>query len=204
MTRQANPRQLTSRSEREAHARKLRAEGLLLREIGAEMGISTKTVHNWLCDPGGVRLRARKDSYRGTCEVCGAQTDGSDGRDAAPSVCIVCLTWTPEAILEAIRDWAHAHGGNPPKQMASIHADGKLPCEQTVRKRFGTWSAAIRAAGFEPYNDRRRETTEAMAQALSEGMTLEQVGERFGCTPSNVWQRINRIGLSVTELRRAA
>ena len=31
--------------------------------------------------------RCRKASYAGACEVCGARTDGSNGRDAAPKRC---------------------------------------------------------------------------------------------------------------------
>lgn len=64
----------------------LRSEGLLMRQIAERMGVAVSTVDSWLNDPDGSRLRARKDSYRGTCEVCGARTDGSAGR-RAPTRC---------------------------------------------------------------------------------------------------------------------
>src|SRR5438105_15759202 len=57
-----------SRSAREALARELRGRGLRLREIADELGVAISTVDSWLNDPGGERLRARKDSYRGRCE----------------------------------------------------------------------------------------------------------------------------------------
>jgi DNA-binding NarL/FixJ family response regulator len=45
----ARPRR--ERPQSVAEASRLRNEGLLLREIGAELGVSAKTVHAWLSDP---------------------------------------------------------------------------------------------------------------------------------------------------------
>jgi hypothetical protein len=61
----ARPRR--ERAQSVAEARRLRHEGLLLREIGAELGVSAKTVHAWLLDPEGSKARERKRRYRAVC-----------------------------------------------------------------------------------------------------------------------------------------
>jgi transposase len=78
-------------AEKVTEAQRLRAEGLKLREIGERMGVPLKTAANWLSAPDGSRLRARKESYRGTCVDCGAPTNGSRGRGPnAPKRCVSC------------------------------------------------------------------------------------------------------------------
>jgi hypothetical protein len=66
----ARPRR--ERAQSVAEASRLRREGLLLREIGAQMGVSAKTVHAWLSDPDGSKARERKSRYHdGVCRDCG-------------------------------------------------------------------------------------------------------------------------------------
>jgi hypothetical protein len=66
----ARPRR--ERAQSVAEASRLREEGLLLREIGARLGVSAKTVHAWLSDPeGGSKARERKRRYRAICVDCG-------------------------------------------------------------------------------------------------------------------------------------
>lgn len=172
-----------TRAEREAHVRKLRDQGMLLREIAAEMGVATQTVSGWLHDPGGKRLKARKDSYRGECVDCGARTDGSHGRDNAPERCAPCAIareWrlVHEWILDSFREW-HEMFGVPPTAMDwNQHATRKVmgrapnyarrvieryestgriwPSATAVRNHFGSWTEAVRAAGFEPLSSEDR------------------------------------------------
>lgn len=142
-----------------AYAKRRRAEGAKLREIGAELGVTLKTIHTWLTDPEGEALRARKERYGGTCIECGARTDGSRGRDAAPERCWDCwvasetqTVWTQARIIEAIREYARLHG-RPPAATAwlqPIPIRGDTPPVSRVQKAFGSWNAAIAAAGFEP------------------------------------------------------
>jgi IS30 family transposase len=66
-----------TRAEKVAKAQELRRSGLKLREIGEQMGAAVSTVDGWLNDSDGSRLRARKASYRGTCEDCGGPTSGT-------------------------------------------------------------------------------------------------------------------------------
>jgi hypothetical protein len=65
----AHPRR--ERAENVAEASRLRQQGLLLREIGARLGVSAKTVHTWLSDPEGSKARERKRRYRAVCVDCG-------------------------------------------------------------------------------------------------------------------------------------
>lgn len=82
---------MITRAEREKVVRDLRDEGLLMREIGERLGLSVKTISDYLNDPGGKRCRARKESYRGACVDCGAATNGSNGRGSnAPKRCQAC------------------------------------------------------------------------------------------------------------------
>ena len=77
--------------------------------------------------------------------------------------------WTPDAIVLAIQQWARENDA-PPAQAdwnphrARVHlrdedrarrfergrAEGAWPSFSTVVRRFGSWNAALRAAGFEP------------------------------------------------------
>lgn len=163
------------RAAKVAKAQALRAQGMMLREIAAEMGSSTSTVHEWITDPDLAKAKQRKVGYRGTCEDCGRPTDGGNGRDNAPKRCFTCasahrtskMVWPRAAVLEAIRAWAAEHGEPPAiadwcptMARSTLHdeerarrwelADGTWPHFQTVCRRFGTWSAAIEAAGFTP------------------------------------------------------
>lgn len=82
-------------------------------------------------------------------------------------------SWTSERVLEAIGSWAEEYGkpptseeweiGKPEKraqaalikaqlwrEKARRFAEGAYPSNDTVRRFFGSFSAAIAAAGFEP------------------------------------------------------
>jgi DNA-binding CsgD family transcriptional regulator len=96
-------------TERTAEALRLREEGLLIREIAERMGVAVSTAGQYLADPDGAKLRARKDSYRGECEDCGRLTDGSNGFQA-PRWCRDCVGVHKEAadrraqhVLEMVR-----------------------------------------------------------------------------------------------------
>jgi hypothetical protein len=74
-----------------AAAQRLRAQGLTLRAIAGLMGGSPRTVGDWLNDPDGSRMKARKERYRGTCVDCGGPTTGGLGRGPnAPLRCRRC------------------------------------------------------------------------------------------------------------------
>jgi transposase len=162
-----------SREEKVARAQALRAEGLKLREIADEMGYGISTVWAWLNDPDRSLGVARKDSYRGRCEDCEAPTDGSNGRANAPTKCRVCSAAARSErrraeILDKVREWVRLFGAPPTStdwsicnarlscagplldQIEERHEGHTWPAVETVVTQFGTWNAAISAAGFTP------------------------------------------------------
>ena len=65
--------------------------------------------------------------------------------------------WTRERIIKAIRRWVRVHGYTPIADewngglgAAFDYEPGERPSRGTILDRFGTWNAAIEAAGYEP------------------------------------------------------
>ncbi len=186
-------------AENVALAQQLRAEGLTYREIGERFGVNVHTASDWVNDPAGRQLRARKDRHAKPCVDCGTQTSGGEVRTEEPR-CHPCAVvksgaeakvWTRSAIILAIGEWA-AQYGEPPavpdwSPFAARHqlhdeeraqrcerakAAGEHPSYQTVIREFGSWNAAIEAAGFTPRavggwaaNTARRRSMRAKAAA---------------------------------------
>lgn len=185
--------------ERVAEARRLREQGQTLAQIGERYGVSHNTISTWLNDPDGTRMAARRAksarACAGRCGVCGAQTHGSRGRINAPDHCPTCsteerTTWTRDAIILAIQEWAAKYGEPPSspdwndwqarnelhdeervRRYERERAAGTCPCHKTVHRVFGSWNAAIEAAGFQPRaahggggNEQRRRSMRAKAK----------------------------------------
>lgn len=191
-----------SRADRAREARELRDSGLLLREIAERMGAAVSTVDAWLNDPSGAKLQARKDSYAGVCEWCGAPTDGSNGRDRAPVVCMECRMWEPDVVLAAVRRWASEHDGKAPSETDWRRRGDYSPSAKTVQRLFGSWDAGIRAAGLRPRIDRRPETQAWVEQQIAAGRTAASVARELGVSESAVRNRLKYRGLTATALRR--
>lgn len=110
------------------------------------------------------RKRASERRCAPACPGCGAQV--SDPRHAWCSDCYeVPQIWPRELILARIREWADLHGEppamtdwNPTRARDGFHdeararrfedAGGHWPWFSIVVRRFGSWNAAIAAAGF--------------------------------------------------------
>lgn len=185
-----------------AEAQRLRDLGLMWREVGERLGVPFQTAHMWATDPDGSKHRKRVEGYCGTCEVCGGATNGSSGPDRAPTVCKSCLTWTPEAVLEALRDWFEEFG--EPPRVADTHGASRLPHTQTVAGCFGSWNAGLLAAGLPLVCDRRPERWEEIERRLRAGESTQSIADDMGCTPSNIAQMVYRRGLSLRDMRAAA
>lgn len=122
--------------------------------------------------------RCRKVTlYSRSCVDCGV-TINTDGRVTnANQRCVPCAAkhsgaerkvWTADAVVAAIQTWAELHGEPPamttwsPSMARSIGKPelaqaeymqgkaGEWPSPQAVIRAFGTWNAAIAAAGFDP------------------------------------------------------
>ena len=155
-----------------ARARELRAQGMILRDIAADIGVARPTVHQWLTDPDGVKTRARRARYGGQCADCGAPTDGSNGSARAPKRCAACswrwqatlefqlaqsarasrrTVWSDEQILDAIRSVADPGGRVTVTMYQAAYAaapKGAMPSFRTIAPlRWRLWADAATAAG---------------------------------------------------------
>lgn len=206
-----------SRAEKVEQAQVLREQGLLLREIAERMGVAERTVSEWLSDPDGAKLKARRDSYRGTCVDCGARTNGSSGRDA-PERCNHCFStlrheeryWTPDRVVEAIRAYVERHGRVPGAAPETPVAQRNgVPHSVVVAREFGSWNAAIEAAGFEAVPRGRREPPSSYAVRVAEvvrlygeGLSLAETGRRVGMSAQGVTYMLGSAGVPRRSARR--
>ena len=58
--------------------------------------------------------------------------------------------YTEEDLLDALRSFAAEHDGRPPTAPEADDPETGLPTAATFARRFGSWNAAIAAAGFDP------------------------------------------------------
>jgi hypothetical protein len=63
--------------------------------------------------------------------------------------------YTNEDLLDALRSFAAEHDGRPPIAPEADDRETDLPTAATFARRFGSWNAAIAAAGFDPRFRRR-------------------------------------------------
>lgn len=157
-----------NRADVAAMVHALKGEGASTKEITGILGISKSYAFELLSDPDGVKVRARKESYRGRCVDCGKPTCGSDGRNKAPQRCVACHAkhrtyWTRERIITALRDWAERYGSPPTSvdwnpwllksdDLGMTRARFEIndcPPVSRVQGVFGSWNAALEAAGLE-------------------------------------------------------
>lgn len=104
--------------------------------------------------------RCRKTQYDLVCVECGGRADGTSPSrlsDRDKPVCIACAAlhysvWTREAVVVCMQKWADLNGRTPSAtDFTKAQASGyDVPTVNHVRHRFGTWSAAVRAAGLPP------------------------------------------------------
>jgi hypothetical protein len=60
------------------------------------------------------------------------------------------VLWTPETVVAGIVRWVAEHDGELPTSTTWMRKADGYPTTSSVIKVFGTWTAAIKAAGFEP------------------------------------------------------
>jgi DNA-binding CsgD family transcriptional regulator len=132
-------------------AKRLRAEGLMLKEIGARLGRPVQTVHAAVTEEN-ARRRAykeawRREHYRGTCERCGGPTERRRVR-----LCRPC--WVAQE-----KERVHPRA----EQIVAWWAEGRTLAE--IGERLG-WSKGhlsmemhrLRAKGYDlPFRYRRKQ-----------------------------------------------
>lgn len=200
-----------TRSDLIFKAQRLRAQGLIYKEIGEQLGVPRQTAWLLVNDPDGSRERARKRRYDLECVCCGGRVDGTTPgrmRDRDNPVCHKCApvyysTWTRESIICAIQEWADEHGGIPPSanqwQAARAKGDERVCSVNEVQGHFGSWNAAIIAAGFEPhaigpvggYKRLTPEQRQDCARRYAAGESSVSIAADFDCSPPVVlkWAR---------------
>lgn len=151
-----------------------------LRSIGERFGLTGERVRQItveLAPDVGVAKQAKRDEVQArwaadrVCLDCGVVRDVEKPR--GPGRCKPCSNahvsrrtrvWTHEEIIEAMRDWHRLYGRAPAAadwnsalarangrpDRAERYESGRWPPTTTVQGRFGSWSAAITAAGFPP------------------------------------------------------
>lgn len=164
--------------------------------------------------------RCRKQTmYGGTCRFCGATTNGYDGPGTASDVCKVCLytrlAWNREKVIAAIQRWADEHGGIPPTSVDWGNASGRpdrrhldytpeYPSCETVREHCGSFTDAIRAAGFEPVWTCTTEPFDVIYAKALAGRSAAELAEEYGVTPAAIYLRFRNHGVPFRTLRAAA
>lgn len=180
-----------TRAEHAAIAAGLKAQGLNGIQIAKRMGWSTSHAYALLSDPDGSHQRERRKKYRGVCRACGGATSHPSGT-GPHEYCRACFQVHLEEmgrayVLDAIHEWAEMFGEPPtamdwnqslcrhldtPKAHLVIEryeASGReWPSAHTAQDRFGSFSNALRAAGFEPVPMKYRWMGRAAYEAMLE------------------------------------
>lgn len=148
-----------TRAEGAARAAELKAQGLNGLQIAERMGIGKSQAYELLSDPDGSARKKQRERYAGACIDCGGRTYA--GQLPPPVRCRVChakhaAIWPPDAVICCIQEYADERGGIPPSSNGwSAHkrrVGEDAPCANEIIRRFGSWNAAIIAAGYEPHH----------------------------------------------------
>jgi len=165
-----------TRAERYAQITEARAAGEHYKETCRRLGISVAYYFEVLKDPSGRMLRAKYERHRHPCPKCGTPMAWRGGPKRTsprthPALCKSCdlerraehRIWTEESIVEALR-YAAAMLGRTPltsetnpglasprnrKRDKETMEQLGLPRYTTILHVFGSWRAAVEAAGLE-------------------------------------------------------
>jgi hypothetical protein len=225
-----------TRQEKAAQAQALRDQGLMWKEIAQIMGLSVSAVHEYATDPDGTRAHARRHKADGVCIDCGATTHS--GGANPPERCRKCnYAYSREVsrryVLESINEWGERFGvppaasdWNPAMARERGFHDRTERYEKTGRPWptvalaqaiFGSWNAAIEAAGWEPRpagcygrDGELDDVCEDTARRYLAGTSAYQIAKEDGISWEAVRHRLLKMGVTLRnreearELRRAA
>ena len=145
-----------------------REQGWSIAQIAHLLDRAPATVRGYLHDPTGAKAKARKTSYAGSCERCGAPTSGADGKGRASRHCQRCkpqsrARWTRETVRGAHRfwlerfgfiacsaDWSGTHARRRGGDALERYRSARWPSQSVIRRLYGTPAAARADAFAEP------------------------------------------------------
>jgi hypothetical protein len=115
--------------------------------------------------PAEMRLRYGRPCACG----CGQTTSGSEGRVNAPEYTAECSKrirreQARERSIAAIQAWHRKHGRLPTAREWR-YGVAPNPTTSNLQQFFGSWTAAMKAAGFEPRKSGEREVLYRKRQA---------------------------------------
>jgi hypothetical protein len=105
--------------------------------------------------PSVTTVRQVFGSWNAAVEAAGFRPRRpGESRRTAPAAVVrseptAAVRWSHEAILAALQAWAQAWGRSPSLEQWR-RASAAHPSAATVRRLFGSWNAAVEAAGFAP------------------------------------------------------
>ena len=155
-----------SRAKKARVAKELANKGVTWAEIATALGTTPGYAYELTIDPNGDKARSRREARSRPCQDC--------GRPTSQAIYLRCSTcsglrrqkWPKEAILAAIKSFANEKGKVPSAPDFAICDRSKYPTPRTVQTAFGSWSAAIEAAGFTPRNSGASKSALLVQEAL--------------------------------------
>lgn len=142
-------------SERVATARSMHAGGADTEAIGAVLAVAPSTVESY--------LKARPCVVCGDPVIKGSAYCRTCGRNRASTP--TRMRWTPRLVLAALRSYEKEFG-KPPTVRALSPVRSGYPDASTVRRYFGTFGAALKAAGLKPHAWKGWWTREKIVEAM--------------------------------------
>lgn len=141
-----------------------------LRAFGAEHG-RPPYADEWRAatptTPNAFTLARRFGSWNAALEAAGL----TPRRAGSP------VRWTKDAIANAMLDWLLVNGRWPTcKDWAPGTANEKHPTQSTVLRRFGTWKAAKRYAGWSPESRVKLRVVNAQCAGCGADMDCRTIG----------------------------
>jgi len=139
----------------------MRLEGRSLQEIAEKFGVSKQRVHQILTRDApevneiAIDVRDQRVVDRRRCPLCAKERNYNSAHRRGP--CKECISKRARAeVIAAIQKYHRLHGRTPAAR-DWLHGPSGWPYTASVQSLFGSWNAAIAAAGFIPRRVGERE-----------------------------------------------
>jgi transposase len=170
---------MASRDDRIARARARRAQGALLRDIAAELDVSTSTVARWVNPAQARRMRDRsrqaKLARRLPCERCGRPL----GYQRTGGICRQCASDDAHARIDRVATLCE-HGLDAAEIAREVGlAEGYVAILLTRLARAG--QITLRHVPRDRASTRERERQ--IASLRRQGLSRSEIAPRVGLTP---------------------